>query len=143
MKKLSPTSSKLVHWIAVVPSSHISFATFAKVSSSRQSQTDLNHFRVWLVGGALFHFHLIVSRSVGETSIHSCVKSCTVVLAIEKYWSGLRRTTSRSSNSQRLLRETGALRPHNSLGHEDGFTHGRLHVVDDAAEDQNLQHGRG
>jgi hypothetical protein len=37
----------------------------------------------------------------------------------------------------------GALRPHNDLRHEDGFTHGRLHDVDGAAKDQNLQHGRG
>jgi hypothetical protein len=35
------------------------------VSSSRQSQTELNHFQACLVGGALFPFHLIVSRSVG------------------------------------------------------------------------------
>jgi hypothetical protein len=34
MKKLSPTSGRLVHWIAAVPSSRISFATSATVSSS-------------------------------------------------------------------------------------------------------------
>ena len=95
-----------MHWIAVVPPSRISFATSSTVSSSRQSRNDLNHLRVCLVSGPLFPFHLIVSRSVEETAIHSCVKSCTVMLAMEKYWSRLRRTTSRSSNSQRLLRET-------------------------------------
>jgi len=36
----------------------------------------------------------------------------------------------------------GALRPNNGPRHEDGFTHGRLHVVDNAVKDQNYRTGQ-
>ena len=76
------------------------------VQQSIQRQTTLNHFRACIVGGLLFRCPPDRFPFCRETAVHSCVKSCTVVLATGKYRSRLRRTASISSGTLRPLRET-------------------------------------